>query len=134
MYFIAGVKNKSELLSIMGMSEDELPIEYLGVPLSVDYIHATHCAPLTNKALNRLQGWDSELLSTTSRAELIQTTITPTVLYWLLNYHLPGSILTELEKFCAYFYGRRQHKISWELLCRPKLQGGIGLRLFSDLR
>lgn len=36
--------------------------------------------------------WDSALLSTAGRAELIQSTISPNVLYWLLMYHVPTSI------------------------------------------
>lgn len=50
------------------MPEDELPIKYLGIPLSIDYIHASHCTSLLNKVVMKLEGCDSDLLSTAGRA------------------------------------------------------------------
>lgn len=83
----------------------------------------------------KFEEWDSNLFSTAGKAELIQCTASPMVLYWSLAYHLPTSVLHKLEKTCAdFFWGGSFHKINWELLCRSKLEGGIGLRLFKDLR
>lgn len=92
-----------------------LPIKYLGVLLSSDYIHISHHTLLLNKVFYKLEGWDSSLLSAVGRAELIQSTITRTVLYWLLIYPLPSSVLNKIEAMCAnFFWGGKTHKIAWK--------------------
>lgn len=35
--------------------------------------------------------------------------------------------------FFFFFWAGRNHKIATESLCRPKVEDGIGLRLFKDL-
>lgn len=127
-YFSRFATQKGQILQILGMEEDFLPIKYLGVPLSTDYVHANDCASLLNKVCKQIERWDSGLLSTAGRAELIQSTIVPTVLYWLLIFQILNSVLQKNEKMCAdFFWSSKYHKIAWELLCRPKADGGIGL-------
>lgn len=70
---------KDDILHLLGMSEDSLPVKYLRVPLSIDYIHAADCVPLIFKVLSKIEGWANTLLSTAGRAELIQSTIIPDV-------------------------------------------------------
>lgn len=55
-YFSKDVTNKTQLLNILGMSEDTLPVKYLVVPLSIDYIHAVDCVPLAAKVFDKFEG------------------------------------------------------------------------------
>lgn len=79
-------------------------MKYLVVPLSSDYIHASHRTSLLNKMFMKFKSWDSELLFMAGRAELIQSTITPIVLCRLLINHLPSSVLQKIERMCAIFF------------------------------
>lgn len=109
-------------------------VKYLGVPLLSDYIHAAHYLPPLKKISSKLEGWDSNLLSIAGRAELIHSTIIPTVMYWILTYHLPVSILHKIDSMCVdFFWNGMTHKISWDTLYKPKLEGSIGIRKLSDL-
>lgn len=91
--------------------------------------------PLVAKVYDKTEGSDGTSLSAAGRAQSIQSTITPIVLYWLLIYQLPNSVLHKIESTCAnFFWGGKCHKIALNLLCRPKAGGGIGLRLFIDLK
>lgn len=102
-YFSKDVINKAILLQIC-MNEDSLPVKYLGVPSSTDYIHASNYSPLMAKVYDKNERRDSTLLSTAGRAELIQSAITPIILHWLLIYQLPSSVLQKLENMCADFF------------------------------
>lgn len=39
------------------MAGDSIPIKYLGVPLTTDYIYASHCTFLLNKVFVKFKGW-----------------------------------------------------------------------------
>lgn len=69
------------------------------------------------------------------RAELIQTTLTPIILYWMLVYYIPSATIIKLDKICFdFFWAGKTHKISCSKLCRSKLKGGIDLKSFQDLK
>lgn len=44
-FFSTGVVSKEEIFTILNIPEKSLPVKYLGVPLTTEYIHASHCAP-----------------------------------------------------------------------------------------
>lgn len=44
------------------------------------------------------------------------------------------SMLRKVDKLCNdFFWKGKLHKISWDTLCKPKLEGGVGMRRFVDL-
>lgn len=53
---------------------------------------------------SKLEGRDSNLLTTAGRAELIHSTIIPIVMYWILISHLPTLILKKIDKLCLGFF------------------------------
>lgn len=93
-----------EISNILRITEHTLLVKYLEVPLTFDYIHAAHCLPLISKITCKLKGWDNQLLTTAERAKLIHSTITLIVMYWLLIYHLPLSVLKKVDQMCAEFF------------------------------
>lgn len=43
-------------------------------------------------------------------------------------------MLKKIDQMCAdFFWKGKLHKITWDNLCKPKLEGGVGLWKFSDL-
>lgn len=84
---------ESEITHILNTDEKELLVKYLGVPLSTDYIHAFHCSSPIQWISTKLEGWDIIFLTIAGHAELIHSTITLIVMYWLLIYQLPVSVI-----------------------------------------
>ena len=69
------------------------------------------------------------------RIELIHSVITPMTLYWMMVYQLPTTIIEKINRLCANFiWNGKQHKIAWDILCRPKMEGGVGLRNFYEIK
>lgn len=134
-YFSKGAKDTTNILNILGMKEGKLPVKYLGVPLSHNYLKYNNCGDLFDKIRNRMAAWDCKLLSMAGKIELIHTVITPMVLYWMLTYQMPSATIDKINRMCANFvWSGKVHKISWNKLCRPKEEGGVGLRNFTDIK
>lgn len=49
------VPNKQGTLQAFGMLEENLPIKYLGVPLSSDYVNASQCVTLMQRMTTKLE-------------------------------------------------------------------------------
>lgn len=61
------------------------------------YAHTYTHMYIHGKVSSKLEGWDSQLLTTAGRAKLIHSTITSTFMYWLLIYHLPLSVPKKID-------------------------------------
>lgn len=69
------------------------------------------------------------------RIELIRTVISAIALYWLQAIIIPIVTIHKIERMCANFLWKGGiHAISWEELCRPKKERGVGLRALTVLR
>ncbi|KAL0294292.1 UNVERIFIED_CONTAM: hypothetical protein Sradi_6894300 [Sesamum radiatum] len=94
---------RQELLDLLGFQEGCLPIKYLGVPLTASRLSVADCRPILDKVACRLAGWTHLTLSLAGRAQLLKSVL--------------GSLHT-------YWYG----KGSWDQVCKPQVQGGLGIR------
>ncbi|XP_020243282.1 uncharacterized protein LOC109821509 [Asparagus officinalis] len=68
------------------------------------------------------------------RLELIKSILFSTTAYWYSVYKLPQSTIQSLEAIFANFLWKGSiHAINWKEVCRPKSEGGFGLRKLEDL-
>lgn len=112
----------------------DLPSTYLGLPLFSGRLSKSMCAPLINKVRQRLESWKASILSFAGRVELIISTLSSFHIFWSMAFPLPSSVLSELDKVCRQFiwgdtYMKRKiHTVSWDLICLPRDEGGLGIR------
>ncbi|KAF3790361.1 LINE-1 retrotransposable element ORF2 protein [Nymphaea thermarum] len=118
--------------------QGSLPLTYLGVPLFVGNMHDNLCASLVLKVKKKLLLWSSKLLSYAWRLCLIKYVLLSIIGYWCSAFMLPKSIQHKLEATMANFlWGSQEgrkcvHLVAWKTLCRPVLEGGVGLKLLAD--
>ena len=62
-FFSKGTKNKQEFRTTIGEAEGKLPIKYLGIPLSANYLKARNYTSLIDKCRNRIERWNTSSLS-----------------------------------------------------------------------
>ncbi|XP_074351981.1 uncharacterized protein LOC141691138 [Apium graveolens] len=111
-----------------------LPIRFLGVPLITTQLCVNDCMPLINKITNRLSSWTSLLLSLAERTLLIKSVICALEAFWCNHFLLPGTIHANIQSLLTKFLwrGNINHKggakISWQTVCLPREEGGLGLR------
>ncbi|XP_020250145.1 uncharacterized protein LOC109827551 [Asparagus officinalis] len=133
-FFSKGCRNKDVLSSFMGISRGYLPVKYLGLPLSFNYPKAKDFLPLIDKVRRKIEGWITYSLSFAGRIELIKSVLYSTIAYWYFVYKFPNSIVHSLESIFANFLWKgKLHTINWKDICRPKKEGGFGLRKLNDL-
>ncbi|XP_077249090.1 uncharacterized protein LOC143888520 [Tasmannia lanceolata] len=130
---------KDQICSSLCIKEGSLPIKYLGLPLITKRLSSHDCQPLLTKIRSRLGMWNNKKLSRAGRIELIKAVLTSFQIYWFATYNIPMGILLEIEKIFRNFLWRgsdqqnRYSPIAWAVVCRPKREGGVGLRSVIDI-
>lgn len=87
-----------EIETITGCSKTTFPITYLGMPLSVKKPDKQAFMPLIEKLQNRLQGWQSKLLSRGGRLQLMQAVLSAIPVYFMSCFKLPIWVVERIER------------------------------------
>lgn len=83
--------------------------------------------------MKRMEGWKTKCPSLAGRITLTKFVITSMPLYQMQSALLPGSVTKELDRVvwkCVWAGSeerRKIHLIKWDVLCKLKEEGGIGL-------
>lgn len=124
--------------AVMGCPQTEFPVLYLGMPLSIKRPSKAHFIPLIERVEQRLQGWQSKLLSRGGRLLLTQTVLSNMPTYHMICFILPKWVISRIDKARRAFLWRKSASgnkpislCNWNLVCIPKQFGGLGL---PDLR
>ena len=94
------------------------------------------------KAFNRIKdlvgkkisGWKGRLLSHVGKEILIKAVAQATPTYMMSCFKIPDSLCTDLNSMISKFWwGQKDREkklawVSWEKLCTPKSEGGMGFR------
>ncbi|KAJ6836360.1 uncharacterized protein M6B38_328170 [Iris pallida] len=134
-YFSFRCTQQEERAFALGVDRGELPVKYLGVPLTVNYAREQDCHSLVDFARRRVEGWQAAGLSFGGRIELVRSVITGITMFWFQSIQIPTATIRKVEAICADFIWRGgMHAISWDQLCRPRKEGGVGLRPLHTIR
>ncbi|GJS56479.1 hypothetical protein Tco_0629841 [Tanacetum coccineum] len=119
---------------VMPFEEDRLPVKYLGVPLVPSRLIYKDCKELIEKVEARVNDWKSKSLSIAGRLQLVQSVIASMHVYWASVFTLPMRILLDIElimRGLLWNLGtlrKGSSKVAWEIMCLPKVKGGLGIR------
>ena len=133
MYFGGTTPHRQWITSHLELNAGELPVRYLGLPLISKCLSTRDCTPLIHVVGQRLQSWKAKLLSYAGRMELIKSVLSAMHLYWTSMFELPVNVLREIDRMMMGFlwFGHGNRKCiftSWQNVCRPKEEGGLGIR------
>ncbi|XP_039037529.1 uncharacterized protein LOC120174872 [Hibiscus syriacus] len=114
-FFTCGIsEDKVELIQrATGFRIGQLPVRYLGVPLVTRKLTSKDCSALLVKIKDKIDKWSNRKLSY-------------------------GGRLQDVEKLCMKFFWRGSGtsasgaRVSWNQVCSPKSEGGLGLRKLAD--
>ncbi|XP_074300151.1 uncharacterized protein LOC141631368 [Silene latifolia] len=125
---------KSDILQISGFSEGALPFKYLGVPISARRLTVKNCNCLIEKITERIHGYAAKTLSYAGRLTLVNSVLTTLYTYWTSIFILPKGVLRRIDALCRNYLWDgsteyvRSPLVSWEKVCVPKDEGGLGIR------
>lgn len=117
---------------LFGCELGSLPFNYLGIPI--------HHRKLSNKEWKckdrfgkKLSCWKGKLLSYGGRLILINSVLTSMPMFLLSFFEVPVGVRKRLDFYRSRFFWhsdevKRKYKlIRWDIICRPKDQGGLGI-------
>ncbi|GJV71495.1 RNA-directed DNA polymerase, eukaryota, reverse transcriptase zinc-binding domain protein [Tanacetum coccineum] len=117
-------------LNIVG----SLPVSYLGVPLITKHINFNDCKSLIDKVKLKVGDWKNRMLSYAGRLQLISSILSSMQVYWASVFILPKSVIKDINKllkgflWCHGELSKGKAKVAWKSVCRPKNEGGLGIK------
>ena len=109
-------------------------MRYLGVPLITTKLQYADCKTLIDKITSRIKTWTNRYLTYAGRIQLISSVLSSMHTYWCSLFILPKKVIKEVEGLLrAFFWSgpdlkRSGAKVSWEHICSPKVEGGLGFK------
>ena len=116
-----------------------LPFVYLGAPISRGRVTCILFDPILAKMQSRLSHWSSRLLSKGGKLALFRHVLSSIPMYLLQVLQPPRAVFQRLGRICnAFLWDKANgskgiHWTSWEKVCFPTSEGGLGVRSFGDI-
>ncbi|GJX71997.1 RNA-directed DNA polymerase, eukaryota, reverse transcriptase zinc-binding domain protein [Tanacetum coccineum] len=128
---------KEEVLNLLPFKIGKLPVSYLGVPLITKQLGVKECKNLIDKVKVRVNNWKNKLLSYVGRLQLVASVLASMQIYWASVFILPKAVVKEIDRllkgflWCQGNISKGKAKVAWKLVCRPKKEGGLGIKNLS---
>ena len=112
-----------------------LPFTYLGLPLSITKPSMEHFVPIVQRVERRLCGI-ADFLNYGGKLQLVKSVLSSLPLFYMSYLEVPIAIKDQIIKYMRYCLWRKktddvqakgQALVSWDKICRPKNQGGLGV-------
>lgn len=134
LFLSKGATNKNQIANTFNIHIGNLPIIYLGIPLSNNKLRAKDFGGLIDQINKKFNHWHNKMLNISGRAELIKTVIHHILQFWLQFTQFPLTVTKRINTFCANFLWKyKAHQMKWEEVCRTKTEGGFGIRKIEDI-
>jgi hypothetical protein len=138
--FMAGIspRAKEAILQQFPFALGTLPVKYLGLPLLTKRMSQMDYLPLVEKIRTRITSWTTRFLSFAGRLQLIKSVLSSIINFWFSVFRLPKACLVEIEKlFSAFLWSgpelnAKRAKVAWSEVCKPKKEGGLGLKTLKE--
>ena len=128
-----------DIQSVLGCRVEGFPQTYLGLPLSAHKLTLHDFAPLIAKVDKYLSGWTAILLSTGGRLVLLNAVLDALPIFAMGAMELPPALLSMIEGLRRAFLWDAADRpsgakclVAWTAVCRPKREGGLGIKLLKE--
>ncbi|RVX03319.1 putative ribonuclease H protein [Vitis vinifera] len=136
--FQLGVEEVDRAAAVFGCKVGNLPTNYLGLPLGASHKSCRVWDGVEERFKRKLAMWKKQYLSKGGRLTLIKSTLSNLPIYFMSLFVIPRKVRLRLEKIQREFlWGdmeerRKIHLVRWEVICKDKRHGGLGLRYLKD--
>lgn len=127
-----GEQRRLEIVHQLGVKEVDRHSKYLGLPTIVGPSKKVVFASIKDRVWKKVHEWKEKLLSQVGRETLIKSVLQSIPIYVMSIFKLPDALIDEIHGMLARFWWgaregeRKIHWKSWDSLCLPKAQGGMG--------
>jgi hypothetical protein len=125
-----------QLANAFGCQVASLPFTYLGLPLGTAKPKIQHLTPIVTRLERKLTSISS-FLSQGARLQLVDSALSSMSTFFLCSIQIPPGILNQLNRILRQCLWRdnidtpKQSLAAWEMLCKPKSKGGVGIVNFE---
>ncbi|XP_057868067.2 uncharacterized protein LOC131075253 [Cryptomeria japonica] len=125
------------IAAILRFQIGTLPFVYLGIPLTVGRLPRSSWQQLLDKLRRKVSQWTHRWLSSAARLTLLKSVIQALPIYRCFVQAAPMYFLKEFDALSRQFLwsgnllSSKWSLVKWESVCRPKQEGGLGLRSAS---
>jgi len=122
----------ARLAATFDCSIRQMPFTYLGLPMGTTKPRIQDLLPLVDRVERRLTA-SSAMLNQGGRLQLLNSVISSLPIYHLCSLAIPQGILKQIERIqrqCLWrgnSDSKRKSLAAWDLVCRPKAKGGMGI-------
>lgn len=123
----------------MQMNEAAENAMYLGLPNTMGRNKNAILGFLKERIRKRVMNWDGQMFSKPGKEILLKTVVQALPTFAMSVFLLPSEMCKEIEQMMCKFWWRKDknaekgiHWASWDKLCRPKGNGGMGFRKLHD--
>jgi hypothetical protein len=120
-----------------GCTVGSFPFTYLGLPMGTTRPSIQDLSPLVCRIERKLTA-SMNLLAYGGRLQLIQSCLQSMPIFFLCSLHIPPGILKPINRIIRHgLWGKKedgkgkQSLASWEMICKPKSAGGLGILDFG---
>lgn len=139
--FLASITGTSRdiILNRFPFDSGTLPVRYLGLPLLTKRMSLADCLPLIEKIKARISSWQHRMLSFAGRLQLLASVISSLTNFWISAFRLPSACIKKIESLCSAFLwsgpdlNAKKAKLAWVDVCKPKIEGGLGLKSLVEV-
>ena len=139
--FMAGVEDEDrvQIMDQFPFAAGTLPVRYLGLPLLTKRMTVQDYSPLIQRIKQRISSWTARKLSFAGRLQLISSVIHSLINFWMSAFRLPKQCIKEIDQLCCAFLwsgpdlSSHKAKIAWKDVCKPREEGGLGLRSLNEV-
>jgi hypothetical protein len=121
-----------ELAVVFNCQIGKMPFTYLGLPVGTTKPTITELSPLVCWLERKLTS-SSSFLSQGARLQLINSALASMPLHFLCSLQLPVGLTNHLDRILRQCLWRdkdgmpKQSLAAWDMICKPKLKGGLGI-------
>jgi hypothetical protein len=132
----ASKEERAKIANWLNYKEGELPIKYLGIPITTGKLYNVDLMYVGLKVEKRLPTWQRLMLSFGGKAILIESSMNSLPNYTMGVYLLTEEVHHKMDSIRANFYWdtwqkKKYHMVKWTDLARPKDFSGLG---FTETR
>lgn len=106
-----------------------LPMKYLGVPISYATLKNSDWDFVDSKCIKKLASWICDNASSGGRLTLLQSSLSGIPMYFLSMFLWNKTFIEKITKHMRrFFWKKKYYMVKWKKVCKPKNKGGLGVK------